>query len=194
MRQRPLTQTDWLLPIAEAPQHEIDRRFHAIVINIVGAPTELVDEHGAVAWQQRTALCGHPLPDAVESIDCPLCLPGQFHDAETGPHCNVFRYYDPATAHSLSPDPLGLDPDLIDLYHAMPAASSRDRPTTGPTRRSRLASRPLQNPIQLKPLVTAFSTIEHPVFTPYGRARPPARARPAHSSTWTGTDMCHDRH
>ncbi|MFF8770328.1 hypothetical protein [Kitasatospora sp. NPDC015120] len=47
---------------------------------------ELVDERGAVAWQQRTALCGHPLPDAVESIDCPLCFPGQFHDVETGLH------------------------------------------------------------------------------------------------------------
>ncbi|MFI9785490.1 RHS repeat-associated core domain-containing protein [Kitasatospora sp. NPDC051984] len=137
--QRPLTQTDWLLPAADAPQHEIDRRFHAIVTDLVGSPTELVDEHGAVAWQQRTTLWGRPLPGAIENVGCPLRFPGQYHDAETGLHYNVFRYYDPATAHYLSPDPLGLagganpygyvndprrisdplglDPDLIDLYH-----------------------------------------------------------------------------
>ncbi|WP_371502733.1 DUF6531 domain-containing protein [Kitasatospora sp. NBC_00374] len=137
--QRPLTQTDWLLPAADAPQHEIDRRFHAIVTDLVGTPTELVDEHGAVHWQQRTTLWGSPLPGAIEEIDCPLRFPGQYHDAETGLHYNVFRYYDPGTARYLSSDPLGLaagpspygyvldprritdplglDPDLIDLYH-----------------------------------------------------------------------------
>ncbi|WP_354643004.1 RHS repeat-associated core domain-containing protein [Kitasatospora camelliae] len=137
--QRPLTQTDWLMPAADAPQHEIDRRFHAIVTDLVGTPTELVDEHGTVRWQQRTTLWGSPLPGAVEEVDCPLRFPGQYHDTETGLNYNVFRYYDPATARYLSPDPLGLgggpnpygyvldprrisdplglDPDMIDLYH-----------------------------------------------------------------------------
>ncbi|MFB7667589.1 RHS repeat-associated core domain-containing protein [Kitasatospora sp. NPDC056138] len=137
--QRPLTQTDWLLPAADAPQHEIDRRFHAIVTDLVGTPTELVDEHGTVSWQQRTTRWGSPLPGGIEDIDCPLRFPGQYHDAETGLHYNVFRYYDPATARYLSSDPLGLaggpnpygyvhdprritdplglDPDMIDLYH-----------------------------------------------------------------------------
>ncbi|GAA2741320.1 RHS repeat-associated core domain-containing protein [Kitasatospora cinereorecta] len=136
---RPLAQTDLLLPAADAPQAEIDRRFHAIVTDLVGSPTELVDEHGAVHWQQRTTLWGEPLPGAVEEIACPLRFPGQYLDDETGLHYNVFRYYDPATARYLSSDPiglgggvnpyayvgdprriadpLGLDPDMIDLFH-----------------------------------------------------------------------------
>ncbi|WAL75436.1 DUF6531 domain-containing protein [Kitasatospora sp. YST-16] len=137
--QHPLTQTDRFLPAADAPQHEIDRRFHAIVTDLIGTPTELVDADGTVRWQQRTTLWGNPLPGAIEDVDCPLRFPGQYHDAETGLHYNVFRYYDPATARYLTPDPLGLgggpnpygyvhdprriadplglDPDMIDLYH-----------------------------------------------------------------------------
>lgn len=147
-----------------------------------------------MAWQQRSALWGRPLPDAVESVDCPLCFPGQFHDAEIGLHYNVFRYYDPATARYLSPDPLGLDagPDRPVPRDAssVEQKQAHNWANTAITPGFKTST----NPIQLKPLVTAFSTIEHPVFTPYSRARPPARARPAHSSTWTGPDMCHRRH
>jgi RHS repeat-associated protein len=42
--------------------------------------------------------------------DCPLRFPGQYLDRETGLHYNFHRYYDPATARYLSPDPLGLSP------------------------------------------------------------------------------------
>ena len=38
----------------------------------------------------------------------PLRLPGQYHDAETGLHYNLNRYYDPRTRRYLSPDPVGL--------------------------------------------------------------------------------------
>lgn len=44
------------------------------------------------------------------SADTPLRFPGQYRDAETGLHYNVFRYYDPATARYVSQDPLGLAP------------------------------------------------------------------------------------
>jgi RHS repeat-associated protein len=40
----------------------------------------------------------------------PLRFPGQYHDPETGLHYNHHRYYDPTTAHYLTPDPLGLTP------------------------------------------------------------------------------------
>jgi RHS repeat-associated protein len=41
-----------------------------------------------------------------------LRFPGQYADPETGLHYNHQRYYDPATARYLSPDPLGLAPAL----------------------------------------------------------------------------------
>ncbi|MFD0550859.1 DUF6531 domain-containing protein [Streptomyces rectiviolaceus] len=94
-----LDQRDW-----------VDEQFYSIVTDLVGTPTELVDEAGRTAWRFRTSLWGLPLQDAPEEVDCPLRFPGQYHDAETGLHYNHYRYYDPSTARYHSPDPLGLDP------------------------------------------------------------------------------------
>ncbi|MEU6768959.1 DUF6531 domain-containing protein [Streptomyces sp. NPDC046853] len=88
----------------------VDEQFHSIVTDLVGTPTELVDEEGTVAWRSRTSLWGLPLRDAPEEVGCPLRFPGQYYDAETGLHYNHHRYYDPSTARYHSPDPLGLDP------------------------------------------------------------------------------------
>ncbi|MEV0529354.1 DUF6531 domain-containing protein [Streptomyces sp. NPDC050439] len=88
----------------------VDERFYSIVTDLVGTPTELVDEDGAVAWRSRTSLWGLPLQDAPGEVGCPLRFPGQYYDAETGLHYNHHRYYDPSTARYHSPDPLGLDP------------------------------------------------------------------------------------
>ncbi|MFD5322024.1 DUF6531 domain-containing protein [Streptomyces sp. NPDC127098] len=88
---------------------EIDRRFYAIVTDLVGAPTELVDETGTIAWQARRTLWGHSAhPDATTAT--PLRFPGQYADDETGWHYNLLRHYDPAVARYTSPDPLGLTP------------------------------------------------------------------------------------
>uniref|UniRef100_A0AAU2A7Y6 DUF6531 domain-containing protein n=1 Tax=Streptomyces sp. NBC_00093 TaxID=2975649 RepID=A0AAU2A7Y6_9ACTN len=95
-------------------EDEVDRRFYAIVTDLVGTPTELVDEEGRVAWRARTTLWGTPFGggtnDADSLVDCPLRFPGQYHDAETGLHYNFRRYYDPENARYISPDPLGLAP------------------------------------------------------------------------------------
>jgi RHS repeat-associated protein len=109
-RAEPVAQTSrsWL---ADAPAEIIETRFHAIVSDLIGTPTELVDAEGRVAWYQTTGLWGNTI--AVSTSDgtsCPLRFPGQYHDAETGLHYNVHRYYDPHTARYLSPDPLGLSP------------------------------------------------------------------------------------
>lgn len=107
---QPLAQTtrSWL---AEAPQDVIDTRFHAIVTDLVGAPTELVGSDGRIAWRRTTSLWGLTLHvSADEWTDCPLRFPGQYHDDETGLAYNYFRYYDPATGRYVSPDPLGLPP------------------------------------------------------------------------------------
>lgn len=98
--------------LADASAQEIERRFHAIVTDLVGMPTELVTPDGDVEWRHRARLWGAPAhAGATESeLDCPLRFPGQYHDAETGLHYNYERYYDPGTGRYLSPDPLGLDP------------------------------------------------------------------------------------
>ncbi|GHF35358.1 hypothetical protein GCM10010218_15740 [Streptomyces mashuensis] len=115
---RPLTQTDHRPLIREAGKSLIDQltkdaapRFHAIVTDLVGTPTELITPDGTLSWQHRTTLWGTDLPSPpAGAVDCPLRFPGQYADPETGLHYNYFRYYDPETARYLSPDPLGLDP------------------------------------------------------------------------------------
>ncbi|MFB9433347.1 RHS repeat domain-containing protein [Streptoalloteichus tenebrarius] len=77
----------------------------------IGSPTELVGQDGRISWYRTESLWGDEL--AVRALDgtaCPLRFPGQYHDRETGLHYNFHRYYDPATARYLSPDPVGLTP------------------------------------------------------------------------------------
>ena len=55
---------DGLTPVAQTErkldfsQQEIDRRFFAIVTDLVGTPRELIDEQGEVAWHTRATLWG----------------------------------------------------------------------------------------------------------------------------------------
>ncbi|MDT0345990.1 RHS repeat-associated core domain-containing protein [Streptomyces litchfieldiae] len=102
-----------LHPVAQTeltPQSEVDRRFYAIVTDLVGSPTELVDETGEIAWQSRTTVWGSAVGSSDGTADTPLRFPGQYHDPETGWHYNYHRHYDPAIARYTSPDPLGLLP------------------------------------------------------------------------------------
>ena len=46
------------------------------------------------------------------SVTVNLRLPGQYYDAETGLHYNVFRDYDPSLGRYLESDPIGLDGGL----------------------------------------------------------------------------------
>lgn len=103
----PLTQTERILA---APREEIDSRFFSIVTDLVGTPTELVDERGELAWRTRSTLWGSTTWNRDASTYTPLRFPGQYFDPESGLHYNVFRTYDPETARYLSPDPLGLAP------------------------------------------------------------------------------------
>ncbi|GID90694.1 hypothetical protein Adi01nite_01060 [Amorphoplanes digitatis] len=92
------------------PQAEIDEHFYSIVADLVGNPTHLTAVDGRVAWESRQTIWGTPTTVTSDGADCPLRLPGQYHDPETGHHYNNQRYYDPDTARYLSPDPLGLRP------------------------------------------------------------------------------------
>ncbi|MFJ7208488.1 putative T7SS-secreted protein [Streptomyces sp. NPDC098789] len=112
----PLTQVESIRPVAapgdprELPQPEIDSRFFAIVTDLVGTPTELIDEQGAVAWRTRSTVWGATSWNRDASAYTPLRFPGQYYDPETGLHHNHFRTYDPETARYLTSDPLGLTP------------------------------------------------------------------------------------
>ncbi|MEU8184247.1 RHS repeat-associated core domain-containing protein, partial [Micromonospora sp. NPDC049047] len=99
----PIGQTD-----GQGDQDEVDRRFYAIVTDVVGTPTELVDPTGGVVWRQRTSIWGVPTHVSVTDADCPLRFSGQIHDPETGASYNYHRYYDPDTARYSSADPIGL--------------------------------------------------------------------------------------
>lgn len=106
---RPLTQTERVISGHELPQDEVDQCFYAIVSDLVGTPTEIVDESGGIVWQPDASLWGASLVEpSRRDADFPLRFPGQYFDSETGLHYNFYRYYDPATARYISPDPLGL--------------------------------------------------------------------------------------
>ncbi|GLY65066.1 RHS repeat-associated core domain-containing protein [Amycolatopsis taiwanensis] len=104
---QPLTQVE-RVPLKDAPQAWVDVAFYAIVTDLVGAPAELVDPYGNIAWHAQTTVWGRALGRLAHRADTPLRFPGQYHDHETGLHYNHYRYYDPENARYLSSDPLGL--------------------------------------------------------------------------------------
>ncbi|MGW3210610.1 RHS repeat-associated core domain-containing protein, partial [Streptomyces sp. NPDC001135] len=133
-------------------QDRVDARFFAIVTDLVGAPTELVDERGTLAWRSRSTVWGTTAYNSDATAYTPLRHPGQYADSETGLHYNYFRHYDPETARYTSPDPLGLTPapnplayvtnpqtwsdplgltPCVHLYHATNRAGERSIRTHG---------------------------------------------------------------
>ncbi|WP_158890975.1 DUF6531 domain-containing protein [Amycolatopsis anabasis] len=84
----------------------VDERFFVIVTDLLGRPTDLLDPAGSLVWRQNAGLWGRETGPAAT----PLRFPGQYADAESGLHYNVYRYYDPATGRYFSQDPLGLGP------------------------------------------------------------------------------------
>ncbi|RKE18249.1 RHS repeat-associated core domain-containing protein [Streptomyces sp. TLI_171] len=104
-----------LHPLAQAEtithQGDVDRRFFAIVTDLVGTPVELLDSATeALAWRSVPTVWGLTTWPSDSTTYCPLRFPGQYFDPETRLHYNVHRYYDPETGRYASPDPLGLAP------------------------------------------------------------------------------------
>ncbi|MGE6733398.1 DUF6531 domain-containing protein, partial [Streptomyces sp. NPDC059900] len=102
---RPLAQTER----KHLTDEEVDARFYAVVTDLVGTPTELLDEQGDIAWRARTTLWGSTVWNRGATAYTPLRFPGQYYDPETELHYNFFRHYDPETARYLTSDPIGLN-------------------------------------------------------------------------------------
>ncbi|HWE88804.1 MAG TPA: RHS repeat-associated core domain-containing protein [Pseudonocardiaceae bacterium] len=119
---RPVSQTERTAVMGpSAPGQEwFDQRFYAIVTDLVGTPTELVDPAGNLAWHQRTTLWGAALGRLTGRAGTPLRFPGQYHDPETGLYYNYHRYYDPLTARYTTPDPLGQEPNPANPHTYVP--------------------------------------------------------------------------
>ncbi|MFJ4269776.1 DUF6531 domain-containing protein [Streptomyces coelicoflavus] len=105
---RPIAQTERLTD--SATQEEVDARFFAIVTDLVGTPTQLVDPHGEVSWRAHRTIWGATAWPRQSSAYTPLRFPGQYQDRETGLHYNYHRHYDPESGRYTSLDPLGLAP------------------------------------------------------------------------------------
>ncbi|MEU7393415.1 DUF6531 domain-containing protein [Streptomyces albogriseolus] len=106
----PVTQVDRVRR-AGAFQEWVDEQFYGIVTDLVGTPTELVDESGEVAWSARTTVWGAAIDGhRTGGAHCPLRFPGQYSDPETALAYNYHRHYDPETGRYVSQDPLGLAP------------------------------------------------------------------------------------
>ncbi len=104
---RPLTQVTRARS-RDVPQEWVDQRFYSIVTDLVGTPTELIDDQGNLAWHSRTTVWGQQLGRITGNTDIPLRFPGQYHDPESELNYNYHRHYDPGTGRYMSNDPLGV--------------------------------------------------------------------------------------
>nr|WP_240467958.1 RHS repeat-associated core domain-containing protein [Streptomyces dangxiongensis] len=163
----PITQTERITS-ADAPQHEIDARFFAIITDLVGTPNALVDERGDIAWQTRRTLWGATAWTVDSTAYTPLRFPGQYFDPETGLHYNHFRHYDPETARYLTLDPLGLAP-------APNPASYVPNPHLW------------ADPLGLTPCKAAAQHAKDNKTTPLGKISPHEKKRPSEAQPTTTT-------
>ena len=94
------------------------------VNDALGAPRELVDSAGKIAWAAASTAWGRVLETRADpvgeqarrrSVDTPFRLLGQIADEETGLCWTRFRAFDPEVGRWLSPDPLGVEGGM-DLF------------------------------------------------------------------------------
>ncbi|WP_437291940.1 DUF6531 domain-containing protein [Sorangium sp. So ce406] len=101
------------VPLLQAEQGEV----FSYINDHVGAPKELVDARGEVAWSAAHAAWGQVAEAFVDparrsgsgrAVSSPFRLMGQYADEETGLHSTRFRTWDAEVARWCSPDPLGI--------------------------------------------------------------------------------------
>ena len=75
----------------------------------VGAPQELTDKQGEIAWRVVYRTYGSVVTEETERIENSVRFQGQYFDSESGLHYNRHRYYHPGIGRFTSQDPIGLD-------------------------------------------------------------------------------------
>ncbi|WP_423391487.1 RHS repeat-associated core domain-containing protein [Burkholderia sp. LMG 21824] len=87
-------------------------RIYHFHTDLVGAPLEVTDESGELAWAGKYSAWGKVEPSARQltaaRTDQPLRYAGQYADDSTGLHYNTFRFYDPDVGRFINQDPIGL--------------------------------------------------------------------------------------
>jgi RHS repeat-associated protein len=113
--QEGLTTWHWV-PGSDSPtSKEASGKRWSVASDHLGAPTELHDEVGALAWKMQLDVYGVASYEEGTSTDCPWRWPGQYEDEETGLYYNRYRYYDPKRGDYLSQDPIRLN-GALGLY------------------------------------------------------------------------------
>lgn len=98
---------DGVLPVALIDYaKESDGQIYYIHSDGSGQPFLVTDESQQTVWLADNDSFGKSKP-IIEAIEFNLRLPGQYYDAESGLHQNLYRNYDPEVGHYLEPDPLG---------------------------------------------------------------------------------------
>jgi RHS repeat-associated protein len=114
----PLREVIWLgnLPIGVIDGASATPVLHYVESDHLGTPRVVVDATRNVSiwrWNQTDDPFGRSAPNSNPDGDATsfafnLRFAGQYHDAETGWHYNVHRYYDPSIGRYLESDPIGL--------------------------------------------------------------------------------------
>ncbi|MBM9506042.1 RHS domain-containing protein [Actinacidiphila acididurans] len=96
----PIAQSERLAP-PDSQQDDIDRRLFAIITDLVGTPTHLLNPEGTTVWEARTTLWGNTTDSRRGTTSTPLRFPGQYYDPEFGkdPRAGWGRYYHYDTPH-----------------------------------------------------------------------------------------------
>ncbi|MFI6871566.1 putative T7SS-secreted protein [Nocardia sp. NPDC050406] len=97
-------------PLTQSTSQEmIDRKFYAVIVNLVGSPTALIDV-SSVSAEAASAATIWGNASWLGTMDTVLRFAGQQYDRESGLNYNLHRFYDSATGRFLTPDLLGLSP------------------------------------------------------------------------------------
>ncbi|MFF7246806.1 DUF6531 domain-containing protein [Embleya sp. NPDC008237] len=103
--------SSWRLLVENRKPQGDDTQSFAILTDRVGAVLRLLHTDGPPTPVRLQSLWGNQTHnDPRQTNPCRIPRPGHYLDDETGLEYNYFRYYEPATAQYLSPDPLGLAP------------------------------------------------------------------------------------
>ena len=81
----------------------------------LGTVLAMTDMAGQVVWKADYSAFGEARI-VTERVRQPLRFLGQYHDAETGLHYNLFRYYDPKLGRYLTPDPIRYEAGSSNFY------------------------------------------------------------------------------